>query len=284
MERAQFRQLADQHRADGRAHTGGLLQQLLPARQRRVGVDLVLDHLLHVFEFFVQVLDVAVDDLAHHGHIGVFELIAQAGTLADQLPSEHDQLLQHVQHLTALTDDAGGIGLAKLGQHLRIHLIVLGTNPPAFGEVAHIGGIEHDGGVTLIHQGEKHRAFITAGGFQNDAIRPQRTKELQQLLMPVKGVGNTQTFIVRQSIDIQVGLGDINADASWSKHDFEPLLVKKSERRRGVSHPSTRSTVRGKPTGEFDRLPLTKRFTSTKPRPEHRSILITLQSEEEPDA
>ncbi len=97
VQRAQFRQLADQHRADGRPDADRLQQPPpLLLLEVRVGIDVLLDQRLDGLEFLARAPDGAVDRLGHHRHVGVLEVVAQLRALVDELTATRDQLLEHV--------------------------------------------------------------------------------------------------------------------------------------------------------------------------------------------
>lgn len=113
----------------------------------------------------------------------------------------------------------------------RIDPVGLGQIAHGLGKVAHLASVDDDGGQPLSEQGANGGFLIRTGGLEDDAFGGQGLNPRHEFGDPGGGVGELLANRQGAHMNIQVILGDIDANEDTHVVDLqEKLGVKHSER------------------------------------------------------
>jgi len=118
---------------------------------------------------------------------GFFLAVHFSGSQLDQLPAASDEVLEFELFFRDFGLDAQLDGLPESCQDGRVDAIGLGEVTAGFGEVPCLPGVDDCDVISRVDQFGHERAFITAGGFDDDQAESRRRKLLPQL-SPALGI------------------------------------------------------------------------------------------------
>lgn len=223
VEVSQFGEFCQERGCGDIAHSGNALddfESLLPVI---VGFDKLEDGPVDPFELFVdhvdRLLQALLDGFGQRGEFAV----GLGRALLDELPSTRDEFIELGLFFMGFGEGPRLDLQSEAGDDLGIQTVGFGANAQGLGKVADLPGIDDRDGLSRSDKFASESPFVATTGFHDDETSSWSRQLLDELCSSLRGIGESEGFLLGQEMDIEEILGNIDADKGSHTFHFERI-------------------------------------------------------------
>jgi len=188
------------------------LQQSVLVFEILIGIDELADLPVQHINLPIEGLQNQVDGLQSASVACGEPAVALVGAALHKLAAAGDQGVEFGLICRAFPRQAEFGALSELHQHAGVNSIGFGQDSNPDGKVTDAAWIDQGDRQIGIEQRVQERSFQAAGGFDDDAVGPGRLERLDDLLNARLVVGDNEQFPGIGSGQIELVLGNVNAN------------------------------------------------------------------------
>jgi hypothetical protein len=246
VEGSEFGEIGDEGGGGNSAESGYGLDEFGFLSPIVVGLDKGFNGFFDVVDLTFQKFEDGLNTFLSGFGPGQFEAIGFHDSEVDELSSAGDELLDFGLFFWHFLDRSRLDLLSEQSQDAGIKAVGLGGQAQGSGKVPNPFGINDRDAVAGIEEVGHERAFIAAGGLEDDQAARGLREEFAELLEPRSVVGQRVRLACGEEVEIERRLGDVDADADQIRavHGDVPFLPMRARGRFG--NLAAQATVRAR--------------------------------------